>query len=82
MLSLDAGLNDCGIRIADCGMKIKNPKSKIQNAITGCWIKRLRNSARLGADLRITLQHCLQTKTRQIAHYNVNGLGQGLRNAE
>jgi hypothetical protein len=35
-----------------------------------------------GADLRITLQHCLQTKTRQIAHYNVNGMGQGLRNAE
>ena len=35
--------------------------------------------ARLGADLRITLQHCLQTKTRQIAYYNVNGLGQGLR---
>jgi hypothetical protein len=26
---LDAGLNECGI-------KIKNPKSKIQNAITGC----------------------------------------------
>jgi hypothetical protein len=36
--------------------------------------------ARPGADLRITLQHCLQTKTRQIAHYNVNGLGQGWRN--
>jgi len=33
-----------------------------------------------GTDLRITLQHCLQTKTRQIAHYNVNGLGQGFRN--
>ena len=33
-----------------------------------------------GADLKITLQHCLQTKTRQIAHYNVNGLGQELRN--
>jgi hypothetical protein len=39
-------------------------------------------SARPGADLRITLQHCLQTKTRQIAHYNVNGLGQGLQIAE
>ena len=30
-----------------------------------------------GANLRITLQHCLQAKTRQIVHYNVNGLGQG-----
>jgi hypothetical protein len=42
----------------------------------------LRNSAHPGADLRITLQHYMQTKTRQIAHYNVNGLGQGLQNAE
>jgi hypothetical protein len=32
-----------------------------------------------GADLSITLQHCLQTKTRQIARYNVDGLGQGLQ---
>jgi len=39
-----------------------------------------RIAARPGANLRITLQHCLQAKTRQIAHYNVNGLGQGLRN--
>ncbi len=23
----------------NCGIKIKNPKSKIQNAITGCWIR-------------------------------------------
>jgi hypothetical protein len=36
----------------------------------------------MNADLRITLQHCLQTKTRQIAHYNVNGLGQGFSIAE
>ena len=49
---------------------------------TGFQIRRLRNSARPGADLRITLQHCMQTKTRQIAHYNVNGLGQGLQNVE
>jgi hypothetical protein len=42
----------------------------------------MQNSARPGADLGITLQHCLQTKTRQIAHYNVNGLGQGLQIAD
>jgi len=42
----------------------------------------MRNSARPGADLRIILQHCLQTQTRQIAHYNVNGLGQGFRMSE
>ena len=51
--------------ISDCGMLILE---------CGLLI-----SARPGAYLRITLQHCLQTKTRQIAHYNVNGLGQGLR---
>ena len=42
----------------------------------------MRISARPGADLGIILQYCLQTKTRQIAHYNVNGLGQGLQIAE
>ncbi len=36
----------------------------------------------MNADLRITLQHFLQIKTRQIAHYNVNGLGQGFSIAE
>jgi len=40
----------------------------------------MRISARPGADLGIILQYCLQTKTRQIAHCNVNGLGQGLQN--
>ncbi len=42
----------------------------------------MRISARPAADLRITLQHCLQTKIRQIAHYNVNGPGQGLQNVK
>ena len=40
----------------------------------------MRISARPGADLRITSQYCMKAKTRQKAHYNMNGLGQGLRN--
>ncbi len=82
---------ECGInqlRISDCGfwnrriwdlrcaiwdVRFKTEETGLDDC--GIWI-----SARPGANLRITLQHCLQTKTRQMAHYNVNGLGQGLRN--
>ena len=69
----DTRLDDCGFWIsARPARPGATPRWDARQRINQVWAR--------GTDLKISLQHCLQTKTRQIAHYNVNGLGQGMRN--
>ena len=45
MWTLDARLNECGIRFAECGIKIQNPRSKIQNMMTNVMVSQSKKYA-------------------------------------